>query len=756
MHPNRLLIALVLIGSTLGLALGALGSLARAQDAPPVAPGPQERVLFAPNLGILRRPAPGTRQGSVPGDLEGDLARQAGLRVQNTGDRPTRVLAFFFNEWKLQEEPDDAWVPSPSATPGSRPLAPDQPAAWNQPAVPNQPTPEPGCDTCGSLVDCGECGGLFNAVCSPPIAPGASWTFPLRRTDAFRPTDYPTRTVAAVAVAYSLNHRPAKDYGPVWEARAEAAGLEPSASVADVVCHDAERAIRHPETIKPDNRMQQVQCGFYRGFHAAYLTGEPMVPEEPFDPVRGEPIAGVAAVPMPSVNGNAPRPGETPSPWSYNRLALDRYAAVPLSETGFGAGSSQPKTFTSYVPGVYTTTPEGQQSVVFVQNAGTECATVRFDALRNGGGPVVQGRTVELPIGSWLGFSAQQTWPELRGSITVRAQSNQPIALAATTLGYLTSGTFTGLRERAAPVAWAVPLAYQAPRPIPWLRGRAGEAGRGASVVAVDGMEALDAAAGWETNVAIVNPAEEPNMVRMETQAAGQPARDASYPIEPLSQILLQLGLGLGLTGGGEGWGRLSSGELPLAISLESFRVASDVPAATEAWTTTAWPYDPSFTVHGPRAVALPDLGGPAVGGIDPGLLITRTATMTDALAGRILVQNLGGEPARVAIDSFAPDGGYMGGVGRKINAYQTVSVPLAQLPGTRWGANAAMVRVLEGEVAAMFEMRRAEQVAVDDAPPDHTSAYVGVAREGGQAPPTPRGGPVYLPALRNGEPEEG
>jgi hypothetical protein len=737
MRPHRFLIVIILLGATLGFALGALGTLARAQEtppeAPPVAPGPEERVLFAPNMGVLRRSMPGAPDGSVPGDLEGGLADQAGLRVQNLGDHPTRVLAFYFDEWKPQEEPSDAWTPEP--TPTSSPLASDQPAQ------------ETDCDTCGDM---------FNAICSPPIAPGETWTFPLRRTDAFTPTGYPTRTVLAAATAYSLNHRPAKDYGSEWEEWVGRSGLDPDATVADVICHEMERAIQHPEAISPEDP-QRVQCTFYRGFHGSYLGRESAFSPADFHAVPGEPIAGVAAVPMPSVDGSILPVGGTFDPWSYDRLALDRYAAVPLSETGFRPDATDSMTYTTYVPGVYTTTPEGQQGVVFMQNTGTECATVHFDAIRTGSGPVTQGSTVELPIGSWWAIQASVNWPQLRGSITVRVQSNQPIAVAATTLGYLTSGTFTGLHAREAPVAWAVPLAYQAPRPAPLdallplsQPLGVGAGGRGPAARNIPAAaDSLQAANGWETNVAIVNPATERNMVRMETQAPGVPPRDASYPIEPLNQIVLQLGLGLGLTGGGEGWGRLSSGERPMAITLESFRMASDVPAATEAWTTTAWPYDPTWAEPGPRAIALPDLGGPAVGGIDPARLITRTATMTDALVGRILVQSLYTGTARVAIDSFASDGGYVGSTLRSIDRYQTISVPLAELPGTRWGANSATVRVLEGNVAVMFETNRAAPVEVDEAPPDHTSAYLGQPMRDAVVP---RGGAVFLPALRNGE----
>ena len=66
MRPSRYLVLLVLLGLSSGLALGTLGTLARAQeDPPPVAPGPEERVLFAPNLGLLRRPMPGAKELST-------------------------------------------------------------------------------------------------------------------------------------------------------------------------------------------------------------------------------------------------------------------------------------------------------------------------------------------------------------------------------------------------------------------------------------------------------------------------------------------------------------------------------------------------------------------------------------------------------------------------------------------------------------------------------------------------------------------
>ena len=685
MHPFRRLIA-IFASTTFVLipSLAILASLARAQEPPTVLPGPEGRALFVPNMGlaadladwvnkqVCQRNEPGGTIHCDPPDVrpidtfEDRYKRHAGLTVQNAGVRETRALALYFGSAEL------------TRAEGAEP-----------------------CSVCG----------LFNALCSPPIPPGRTWTFPLRRTEAFTPTGYPTATFMASVAVYSLG-----------------------AGAAEAVCDEFTSLVEHPPAAEDANALV---CDVYENFAEAFFTREMNR-----GALRGEPIAAVAAVPLPTVSGRGQ--------FNFDRLALDRYAAVPLEDTGaLTPPGHQPYAY--HLPGVYTTTPEGLQGIVVAQNAGTECATVRLDAFRTGLNPVNQPVTLTIPVGSWDGIVPAEVWPGVRGSITVRIESSQPVAAAVTNIGYNTSATHTAVRERRGRVTWAVPRAYQPPRPLPLgadIRDFEARPGIPASPLGPDAAE------GWETNVAIFNPTNAGHLVRIETQAPGEPARDASYPVEPLSQVVLQLGLGLGLKGGGAGWGRLSSGEAPTVIALESFRVAADAPGATEAWATTAWPYDPARPRPLPSAFALPDLGGPAVGGIEPTRLVTRTAAMTDALVGRIAVQSLYTGTTRVAFDSFAPVRGYVGSLERTIDRFQTITVPLADLPGTRWGANSAIVRVLAGEVAVLVEIARPAQVAVDEVQPDVTSAYLGVPIADFTRDTTPWP-TVYLPAVRNGEPQD-
>jgi len=695
MHRCVLPVGLSAIG--FGVSTLVLASMARAQDAPPVEPDPHGRVLFAPNLGLVGDPGgvlevctgwlPGGRRHCEPvqgaGEAGDRLAKQAGLTVQNAGDRETRLLAIYFG-------------------------------ATRQPPEGQEPS------------SCGDCG-LFDMVCSPPVAPGRTWTLPLRATGGVTPAAGSVPTAMASAVVYSLNNHPARDYGPDWVARLRAAGLDPDATVADAICHDLSRTIQHSEASDP-----APACSAYRDFHRGYLDGPAL------DAGRGEAIAAVAAIPLPTLDERGQ--GRLDAP------ALDRYAAISLSETGFEEAGAPGLAYSSLAPGTYARTPEGQRGLVVVQNAGDGCATVAVDGFRSGRGPVGEAVTMTIAAGGWSAFLPDVAWPDVRGSLTLRVTGDQPVAAAATTLWFKTSATHTAVRERAGPVAWAVPRTYQPPGPpgsrsgatLDGTTARVAAMGRSAGVIRTGGQadaDGMDAADGWETNTAIFNPTALRQLARLETQAPGVPPRDASYPIEPMTQVVMQLGLGLGLTGGGAGWGRLSGDQGPLAVSIESIRSASDVPAATEAWATSAWPYDPTGAAPGPRAFAIPDLGGPAVGGVAATSIVTWTAAMTDALVARLAVQSLYTGTARVAIDSFSPACGYIGGVERAVDRLQTLTLPVGELVGTRWGANAAMVRVLEGDVAVLVETARGERGAVAGAPPDLSSAYLGL---GVDAPPVP------------------
>lgn len=640
-----------------------------AADPAPVSLTADERVLFVPNLGagasVAVRPA-----GAAFGRL-------TGVTAQNAGVRPTRFMAVYFGV-------------------GER----------------------AGTDAAAACADCG----ALAAVCSPAVAPGQTWRFPARPDGSAGDWDAGGRALLASAVVYSLNDRPARDYGPAWEGwLREHPRLGAGATLADIACDAlAARPAASPATPAP-------LCDRFADFHTAYVLGTPSALWDglPPAPLRGEPAAAVAAVTMPTVasGGGA----------AFERLSLDRYAAVPLAETGWSEPAAATGAYTSHLPGVYLRTPDGQNGMVFVQNAGTACAAVTIEGFRSTAGMLTRTATLHVPAGGWATFRPEDTWTDARGSVALRLTSDQPIAAAASNLGYLTGATHTARRARALPVAWAAPWVYQPPRPRPLARAAAR-------------ADALLDAAGWETNVAVLNPATVRDLVRLETQSAGQPPRDASYPLEPLTQIVLQLGLGLGLTGGGPGWGRLSGTESPMAVALESIRVAGDAQAATEAWATAAWPYDPTGAAPRPRAFALPDLGGPAAGGVDAAEILTRTAALTDTLVGRIVVQNLYTGTARVAIDSYGAACGHAGSLTRTVDRLQAIAIPLADLPGTIWGADAAVVRVLEGEVAVMAEIARPERVGVDDAPPDATSAYLGLPLAEAPEPPDPA--PARLDAV--------
>ncbi len=634
-------------------------SPARAQppsDPAPVALTADERVSFVPNLGIG---AP----VMAPPTAGAAFRRLTGIAAQNAGTRPTRFMAVYFGVGSGSQATGDA-----------------------------------ACADCGALA----------AVCSPAVAPGGTWRFPARPAGPAADT----RALLASAVVYSLNDRPARDYGPAWEGwLREHPRLGAGASLADVACDTlSDRPVVAPGEPEP-------LCDRFADFHAAYVLGTPSAlwGGLPPAPLRGEPAAAVAAVTMPTV--------DAPGGAAFGRLSLDRYAAVPLSETGWSEPAAATGVVTSHLPGVYLRTPDGQNGMVFVQNAGTACASVAIEGFRSTAGMLTRTAGLRIPAGGWATFRPEDTWTDARGSVALRLTSDQPIAVAASNLGYLTGATHTALRARRLPVAWAAPRAYQPPRPRPPLRAPA----RADAPLDADG---------WETNVAVLNPATVRDLVRLETQSTGQPPRDASYPLEPLTQIVLQLGLGLGLTGGGPGWGRLSGTESPMAVALESIRVAGDVQAATEAWATSAWPYDPTGAAPRPRAFALPDLGGPALGGVDAGTVVTRTATLTDTLVGRIVVQSLYTGTARVAIDGYAGACGHVGTAVHTVDRFQAVAIPLADLPGAAWGADAAVVRVLEGEVAVLAEISRPARAAVDTAPPDASSAYLGLPLAEAPAPP--------------------
>lgn len=713
---RRLFPSLVLALVLPGLALAALLAPSpavpalRAQAEPPVAASAEERLLFVPTLGELPQGSvveaiwcwlnpgrPGCQREPVEGadtDFWRHVAQMSGLKVQNVGAGPTRFMAVYFAD--LEDEGG----------------------------------PPAGSDT-GGCADCGFAG----AICSAAVQPGGSWVFPLRPTGAVSVTsnvtgtETLTRAWASSAVIYSLNDRPARDYDTAWEAWLIERDLDPATSLAAIAC--AGLGAEGPEV--PAVPPPVSACDRYQAFHRAFQTGvaPPGYAGLAFAPFRGEPAAAVARVPMPTTGADGRL--------DFVRPALDRYSAVPLAEAGPLPPAEpipapeRPPSYTYWAPGSYLTTPEGQAGIVAIQNAGDACATVRVEAFRTNRGSAGEPITLTLPAGGRRLLHPGEHWPA-PGSAALRLSADQPLAAAITTAGAGTSATHTASRARPGPLAWAVPRAWQPPRPLP-LEGEV------PASLAGDTALGLDANEGWETNVSIFNPTDIPELVQMDTQAPGEPPRSASYPMDAERQVVLQLGLGLALTGGGAGWGRLSSpAAVPMAVALETIRLALDAPVATEVWTAPAWPFMPGAAEPGPRAVALPDLGGPAIGGMAPGRIITRTAAMTDALVARIAIQSLYTGTTRVAIDSYAPSCGYVGTVERTIDRFQAIVVPAEELAGTPWGADSAILRVLDGEVAVMAEVVRPDRVALGTAPLDLSSAMIGTGIAGPAEPPaTPR-----------------
>ncbi len=638
-------------------------------DEPPVAPGPEERVLFVPDVGIRPspritcwvKPVPGLcRPESGDGQYDErteSLWPLAGLTTQNAGSRDVRLLAVYTGDEPREGEGDP-------------------------------------CEGCN----------MVRMACSPPVAPGDTWV-----AEPFvylTSTESTTATIGTLAEVFSLNTRLAREYGAGWEAWLAEHGLDPDTSLADLVCDVFDARLREdpPDNYDPFYTVQvpmsatdTTGCDLYRSFREGYLTGGAFAPVAglPFAPFRGEPIAGVARV-MRELRAQSG--------------AQDRYRALSLAETGAPVSPTGQVTYTYYVPGVHLATPDGLNGIITLQNTGLGCANVRLAAFRTGmvevGGPLslvlLPGQRISTDLG------AQWT---VTATAAVRITSTRPLAAALWTRGYHTSATYTALRERRRPAGWAVPLAYQEER------GTVGAQ-----------SETTAGAEGWESNVAVLNPTTELGKLVMNTQAAGRRPREVSIPIGPERHAVLQLGFGLG-SAGGPGWARLSTGELPMYAALESLRQASDVPAFVEHWATTAWPRGPDAPVG--RTIALPDLSG-----VVPSVASDGTVVVTDALRTQVAVQNLVSYTAEVAIDTYA-DCGFAGTDNRTIDPFQTIVLTSDELPQNSAGTGAALLRVLEGEVAALAEFSRPAPSVYEGSPADFTTAYLGSAIHGSLAAPT-------------------
>ncbi|MFN2250516.1 MAG: hypothetical protein ACK2UL_01250 [Anaerolineae bacterium] len=676
------------------------------------APEPDELVLYAPRLGgdfhERRCQCFGEGEAAVctcesPDEATFALAGHSGIKVQNGGDEDARYLAAYFEA----------------------------------PAL-------------GAADACAECT-LVGWTCGPPVHPGLGYTLPpfWPGPDTESPTD---PTFAASAVVYSLSTTAAGDLGPPWVDWLAAEGLPADTTVADAVC----RIMTEPR--------ETDECAEFAAFQAGFTTDVPMsLPgtDLPVADARGVRASAVVAVLDTGANGTLP--------------ALDRYGTLTLSEAGRAddvepalAAQSRLEQATiehRYVaPGGYGAMLDGTSSTLMVQNVGTDCAEVEVQAHRSRFGPFGEPARLRLPPGARSSLSVSDAWSGLDNTmVALTLTGDQPLAATLVNLGPAISATSSAHRERDSEVRWLVPRAYQEEREVSAAAVDAAAAGfevrsavvglapaavdvAGAGVdvgaahrTAATGADArlpearrvsrlaqAQSADGWETNLSVFNPGTETRDVLMRMQATGEPPRGPiAYPIEGLAQRVLQPGFGLGLPGG-PGWLEMTATGAPMYIGVESLRQAANIPLTIEAWSVGAWAYGDGAAAA--QGIALPDLGGPAIG------------PPSSTLVGQIAIQNPTTATARVAIDTYLDACGHVGAVERSIDPRQTVLVPVADLVGAAQGANRAIVRVLAGEVGAVVEVTEGERRAasVDEPPPDLSNAYRGGRLTGWPLPPAP------------------
>jgi hypothetical protein len=634
--------------------LAGLAALVSAQEPPPVAESADGRILAMPFLGgrsATERsgcwvPGPGCPGGGAPPVLDSAALRRwqhlGGITVQNGGTRPTALLAAYLAD-----------------VPGEE------------------------CDGCQVAA----------VRCSPAIGPGETWRFPAVVTN----TQGTTATIAAQAFVYSLNTRPARDYGPAFARYIEENGLPADASPAAIACQWAEPA---PGAT--------IECPAHSAWLAAFGGGAtPSGLDLPIEPFRGEPVAAVVASPI-----------ELAAPTGGPARSVDRYAALSWDE----ATGGQPGAHVYYAPGAYLDLPDGFHSALILQNLGPACANVTVRAFQSGGRGEPPGgpATLRVPAGGRRAVDAALRWP-LPSGATLQVEADQPLAVLLLNRGPATSSLSPALRERSEQVQWALPLAYQESRPEPLARAGAVRVGSWADGGGA-GPTGLAADEGYGSYVSVFNPVTDTRPVRMRTQAPGRPLRDVLYPLSALAQTVFQLGFGLGMPGG-PGWARFSVDGPNVYVANETLRSSSDVKVAyLESWMTPAWPYGPGAPP--PRTVLLPDLGGPAIGAA--GIAVLRPGTgVTNTLVSQLAIQNVFTATARVAIDSFASCG-YAGTVEQSIDPNQAAWLPTVGLSGTALGANAAVLRVLDGNVAVMTELVRPERQPTSGYFPDLSSAWLG------------------------------
>ena len=507
----------------------------------------------------------------------------------------------------------------------------------------------------------------------------------------------------------------------------------------------------------PGDTPPSLDCTLYRAFHGAYLGGGAMtelLPGLPLDVLRGQPLAAAAAFEMPTVDEKGAVTAARP--------ALDREAAVSLSDAGADPAAASAGPFVYLLPGVFLETPEWQQGLVWLQGASADCAAVTVEAFRGGQGQLPGKRELAVAAGAVVRFRPAESWAD-HAAATLRVTSDRPLAVMASELGYHTSASFNASLLGPEPMAWAIPLAYQEPKPLPPLAGglvpapppsggrppvpvavwpaapapppSGGRPGGGLAAAPFPGPAVAAAplapapADGRRTQVAAFNNGAAWDNLQMDTQAEGQDPRSQPLGIPPQSQLLFELGFGLGRAGG-EGWARLASQTMPMAAAFYGYRLATGEEAATETWAAPAWRYDAASGAVGPRTIALP---APAA------RFDYWEQRDENAPVARIALQNLGPGRARLAVDSYDALCGFNGSRELTLPPFEARLLPVDELPGAHWRDISAVVRVLEGEAAAQLEVARPHGFPITDFPTDRADALLGVPLMAELPPPAAR-----------------
>ncbi len=595
-----------------------------------------------------------------------------------------------------------------------------------------------------SAAGCAACRG-FTAACSPPLAPGQAFAF----------------SPGGAAMVYSLSLRPADEAGPAWSALARSRGLPPQTPLADLVCEAlaTETGPRATPAAAPSrSSAAPLDCELQRAFHAAYLGGEALpsgspLADAPLALLRGEPLAAAAAFEMPTVNAQDQVDGAAP--------ALDREAALSLGDTGGDAPRADPYVY--LLPGVFLATPEYQHGLLWLQSAAADCAAVTVEAFRSSRGKLPGELRLDLAGGALARLWPSQTWPD-GVAATLKVSSDRPLAVMASQLGYRTSASFNASLDRPGPAAWALPLAYQEPAPLPppFLPAAGvghGPVGHHAARLLAPGPSAPSVPSVLSappppppsadphpaaparpsaptpelrrTQVAAFNNGGQWDDLRVDTQAQGQDPRGVPLPMAPQMQLLFELGFGLGRVGG-EGWARLTDAAMPFAAAFYAYRLSAGEEAATETWAAPAWRYRPDLPpAAAPRAIAFPDVGAPT--GAPAG------AAAADAPAARLALQNLRESPARVVVDSYDGRCGFNGSREVLLPPLEARLLPVAELPGAPWRPISLVLRVETGEAAALLELARDRAYPIGAFPPDLADALLGSPLPAAPPPPALR-----------------